>query len=157
MSTFEKWSFNILAVLVTASGILYLWMKYFMSSADPFSVVNHPLQPLMLQIHILASPLFILVLGVILQSHITRKIKSGHRPNRRSGLLALATIAGMVLSGYLLQVVVNPFVSRAFLVTHLASGVLFAATYTIHLVVSGRLPVPSASRRGTDASVSSAA
>lgn len=148
MTAWERRSFNALVLLVTVSGLGYLWMKYFMQSPDPFSVINHPLQPLMLQLHILASPMLILVMGIIFQSHIARKVRGGHRPNRRSGLTALVTFAVMTLSGYLLQVASHPVFWRAALVVHLSSGAIFAASYVIHLIVSVGL-VNAATRKPT--------
>jgi len=63
MKRWEAWSFHILTLIVTVSGIVYFWMKYLLKTDDPFSVINHPGQPAMLKTHILAAPLFILRQG----------------------------------------------------------------------------------------------
>ena|SRR5687767_12137871 len=150
MKRWERISFNVAALVVAATGFAYFWMKYFLQSDDPFAVVNHPWQPVMLSLHVLASPPFILVLGLILNSHIMKKLRAPRMPNRASGLLSLGTFAAMVSSGYLLQVVMNEQWLPALVAVHVASGTVFAGAYAIHLVISARLaqrrPLGSAAR-----------
>lgn len=139
MSFWERWSLHVTAWLVAASGLVYLWMKYFADSGDPFAVVNHPWQPAMLKIHLLSAPFFILVFGIVFQSHVTRKLRSRQTANRRSGWVSLVTFALMTMSGYLLQVVSTTAALRAALILHLASSGVFMAAYGAHLVISVRL------------------
>lgn len=138
MKPWQKWSFHSLTLIVSASGLLYLWMKDFLPSDDPFSVINHPLQPWMLNAHLLAAPLLLFVMGVIWSSHVSKKV--GRRlPNRRTGWVALLSFPAMTLSGYLLPMLSEPAWRQATLVIHLASGILFAVFYGAHIVVSIRL------------------
>jgi hypothetical protein len=143
MSVWEKLSCNLLTLVVAASGTAYFVMKDVMESGDPFSLVNHPWQPAMLAIHILASPLLILMFGVILHSHVARKIYNGdgngNGRNRRSGALALMSFGLMIGSGYALQVTTGATPHRIALLTHLASSAIFVASYLAHLVISVRL------------------
>jgi hypothetical protein len=136
MKRWERWSFNLCALAVAVSGFAYLWMKYFVQAQDPFAVVNHPWQSAMLHLHVLASPPFILVFGVILNSHIMKKLKANRIPNRKSGLGSLATFAAMVVSGYLLQVATADAWLQALVIVHIASSAAFSAVYATHLVVS---------------------
>jgi uncharacterized membrane protein len=133
-----KYAFSILAAIVTISGVAYFWMKYMMESDDPFALVNHPLQPAMLHLHVLAAPAFLVAFGIVVNSHVARRI-GNPVPNRRSGLLALVTIALMTASGYLLQVVTTESWQRACVIAHLVSGVVFAVSYLTHLAISARL------------------
>lgn len=138
MKPWEKYTFTALSVVLTITGVAYFWMKWMVQSEDPFAVVNHPLQPLMLQLHILAAPAFLIVFGIIFNSHIARKI--GKKiPNRRSGMLSLVTIAVMTASGYLLQTLSDPLLHQGALVAHLASSGIFAVAYTVHLAISVRI------------------
>ena len=107
MKAWQRWVFGVLAAVVALSGGSYCWMKYFIESSDPMSVVNHPWQPTMLHLHVLASPPFILMFGILLDSHIMKKLGRRQVPNRRSGLLSLGTFAVMVISGYWLEVVTS--------------------------------------------------
>jgi hypothetical protein len=135
----ERWWFNLAALVVAVTGFAYLWMKYFVQSDDPFAVVNHPWEPAMLSLHVLASPPFILIFGIILNSHIIRKLGASKVPNRKSGLVSFGTFAAMIASGYLLQVAMNETLMQALVILHVGSGALFSVTYAIHLAVSARL------------------
>lgn len=138
MKPWEKYTFTALSAIVTITGVAYFWMKWMMQADDPFAVVNHPLQPLMLQLHVLAAPAFLVTFGIIFNSHVGRKI--GKKiPNRRSGLLSLATLVVMTASGYFLQTLTDPLLHQISLVAHLASGVTFAVSYTVHLAISVRI------------------
>ena len=139
MKRWERWAFNIAAAAVAASGFAYFWMKYFASNDDPFAVVNHPWESAMLNMHVLASPPFILVFGIILNSHIIKKLGASKMPNRRTGLISFGTFAAMVCSGYLLQVAMSEPLTRALVWLHVSSGVIFTVSYAVHLVISTRL------------------
>ena len=138
MKRWEKYTFNALSAMLTATGVAYFWMKWLLQTDDPFAVVNHPLQPLMLQLHILVAPAFLVMFGIIFNSHIGRKIGKPI-PNRRSGLLSLITLAIMTASGYLLQTLTDPLLHQVALVSHLGSGAIFAGAYSVHLAISVRM------------------
>jgi hypothetical protein len=93
----------------------------------------------MLSAHVLASPPIVLMFGIILNSHIMRKIGAKGLPNRRSGLMSLACFAVMTATGYLLQVATTETLLRWLVIGHVASGSLFTASYVAHLVISVRL------------------
>jgi hypothetical protein len=135
----ERWTFGLLSLLVAVSGFAYFAMERLMVSDDPFAVVNHPWQPAMLTLHVLASPPLILMFGIVLNSHILRKLRVPRPANRRSGLTSLATFAVMVGSGYLLQVVTSETALRGLVAVHVASGAVFSFAYVAHLVISVRL------------------
>lgn len=139
MKTWERWSFGILSLIVGATGFAYLWMKYVVVSHDPMALVNHPWQPTMLTLHVLASPALILLFGIVLNSHIIKKLGNNRPPNRRTGLASLGTFATMVVTGYGLQVVTNETALKAMVIVHVAAGVVFSASYVIHLFISLRI------------------
>ena len=143
MKDSEKYLLHAGVVAVAASGIAYGWMKYVLTSDDPFSVVNHPWQPFMLDAHVLTAPILLLVFGMLLRSHVLRQL-SGTRLKRRSGLVSLVTFGLMAASGYLLQVTTAEGWSRAWLGLHLASSSVFVVSYVAHLAIGVRL---SARRR----------
>jgi hypothetical protein len=135
----ERWTFGLLTLVVAASGVVYFAMKYLLVADDPFAVVNHPWQPVMLSVHVVASPWLLLLFGVILNSHILRKLRATSLPNRKTGLLSLGTFFGMVASGYLLPVVTAAWLSQALVTIHVATGTLFSVSYAAHLLISVRL------------------
>ncbi|MEW5976607.1 MAG: hypothetical protein AB1898_12465 [Acidobacteriota bacterium] len=139
MSSWQKWSFHILNVLVSLTGVVYFWMKYLVVNDDPFSVINHPFQPAVLKAHILLAPLFVFVLGVIFASHISQKLENNTVSNRRSGLVALLSFPVMVLSGYALQILSTTAWVQAAVWLHVGSSVAFLASFGAHQVISWRL------------------
>ena len=139
MRRWERWTINLLSLLVAVTGFMYFWMKYMVQTDDPFAVVNHPWQAATLMVHVLASPPFILIFGIVLNSHIMKKLRAPRMPNRSSGLLSLGTFAAMTCSGYLLQVVTNEQVLQALVALHVTSGALFTGSYGVHLLVSRRI------------------
>ena len=139
MNRWQAWFSHVVTIAVGASGIVYLWMKYFMTSDDPFSVVNHPLQPYTLSLHLLTAPLLVFAFGLIFESHIANRLRLGTPLNRRSGLISVFTFALMTGSGYALQITAAATLSRAALVLHLASSGLFLVSYLAHQLVTFKL------------------
>ena len=130
---------HISTLLVSVSGLAYFWMKYAMQTDDPFSIVNHPWQPAMLSLHLMAAPVLVFVIGLMVQSHIQKKLRSGSASNRGSGLLSMAALPLMIVSGYMLQIVTAPWLLSIALGLHLVSSSIFVITYLVHQVVSYRL------------------
>ena len=139
MKRWERWTFNALSLAVAATGFAYLWMKYVLQNDDPFALVHHPWQNGMLDLHVVASPAFILISGIVFNSHVMKKLSATRLPNRRSGFVSLGTFAAMVVSGYLLQVSSSEEWLQALVVLHVASGAIFSSSYATHLVISARL------------------
>ena len=145
MKRWERWSFNALNLVVAVTGFAYAYMKYLLASDDPFAVINHAWQPSMLAAHVLVAPFLILLFGIVLRSHILKKLLSRHRPNRRTGWTSLVSFAAMALSGYLLQVASSPAWLSLLVVLHIVTSVVFVVGYGAHLVIAWRLlTVPDA-------------
>lgn len=139
MSRWEAWSFNTLNALVALTGGVYFWMKYLLETDDPFALVNHPWQSAMLAGHVVLAPLLLMLFGVVLRSHVLKKLASNARPARRSGWTSFLLFAAMAVTGYLLQVVADPAWLRLLVAAHVGSSALFVAGYGVHLLVGRRL------------------
>ena len=150
MKPWEIWLSHISTLLVMLSGLAYFWMKYAMTTDDPFSIINHPWQPAMLSLHVLVAPVLVFVVGLMIQSHIQKKLRSGTSSNRGSGLLSMATLPVMIASGYMLQVVTAPLLASITLGMHLVSSSVFVVTYATHQVLSYRLYIKSRKLRLKD-------
>lgn len=138
MNRITAWLLHCATLIVSVTGLLYAYMHYVMKPVDPFSVVNHPLEPYMLQLHLIASPVLVFLIGMILHSHIFFKLENGARSGKRSGLLLALLFGVMALSGYLLQVFT--ITGHRFLFwLHLLSGILWALGYAAHQLSSVRL------------------
>ena len=139
MTWWERWAFNALHAVVAVTGVVYLSMKYAMTTDDPFAIVNHPWQPAMLSIHVVAAPFFIAFFGMLFRSHSLRKILSPDPANRRTGWTSLLSFSAMALSGYLIQVASTPALITLFIWTHVAASTVFVVGYGVHLVNGWRI------------------
>ncbi len=141
MSTAERVMVNLSTVIVGLSGIVYGFMKYLLSNDDPFSAVNHPLQPWLLDTHVLASPLMIFAVGLIAREHIFTKIQQGSngRRGRSTGLVALTCLLPMVATGYLIQVFIHEQARLVCVILHLVTGAAYLGFFAVHLMVARRI------------------
>ena len=134
MSRLERWLVHLSTLLVGGTGLVYAVMKYGMEPADPFSVVNHPLQPYMLSLHLVSAPLLVLAVGVIWKGHIAGGWRSGSLRGRFSGAGLVLTFLPMAFSGYLLQAATSLPWRRTWLIVHLASSGIWLLMFVGHQV-----------------------
>jgi len=114
------------------TGAVYAWMKYVLTSDDPYAVVHHPLQPWMLKLHILFAPVLVFAIGLVFTQHIWKRWRTGGSAGRRSGLTTLLTALPMVASGYLIQTVTGGPLLTGLIVVHLAAGTVYAVFFFAH-------------------------
>ncbi|MEE9219861.1 MAG: hypothetical protein V3U98_12415 [Acidobacteriota bacterium] len=137
MSRTEKVLIHGSTCVVSGTGFIYAWMKYFMRGDNPFSAVNHPWQPATLAWHLLAAPVLVFAFGLIVQDHILAGVKKDMPVRtRRTGVASAFLVVPMVVSGYALQVVSEPLTRQVMLVAHLLTGAIFFLIYVVHLVLS---------------------
>ena len=132
MSRKDALFLHVTVALTAVTGIIFALMKYAMTTDDPFAVANHPLQPYMLDAHVVVAPIALFGFGLIFHSHIWRKYKRKAKPRRRSGISALSLLIPMVLSGYLLQVTTGEGFRKAMAITHWISSGVFVVAYLAH-------------------------
>lgn len=120
--------------LTTITGVVFAVMKYFMKSADEFSVVNHPLQPHMLAAHVVIAPIALFVLGWTFSSHMLPKFRFGNGQKRKSGVASMILIAPMALSAYLLQIATNESLRQAMAIAHWLSSGIFVIGFAVHFL-----------------------
>ena len=135
MNLFEKWSVWVTSALSGFTGGAYFWTKYFVQNTDPFSVINHPLQPWFLKAHIISSPFLLIALGSILVRHIWKHFRLGALLGRRSGLTTALVFLPMVVSGYFIQSVTHPGRLAVLAFSHMALSGLYLAGLFVHQVV----------------------
>jgi hypothetical protein len=119
--------------VLTVTGAVYAWMKYAMRADDPFTVVNHPWQPAMLAVHVVAAPLGVFGLGWLTGAHVWPRLRSREAPGRVSGLLLVTCGAPMILSAYVLQAAVSDVLRTTARVTHWAASGAFVLGYLTHV------------------------
>jgi hypothetical protein len=149
VSNSERWTVWISAAATGVTGLGFFWAKYLIESTEAWAVVNHPLEPWFLKMHIVGAPIFVFAVGLIVTRHIVPHIKQNVRRGRRSGLAMVWTLIPMSVSGYLLQVVTAAGWVTALVILHLATGFLFLFGLAGHgLVLLFKRPVTS--RNTTD-------
>lgn len=138
MSRIEAWFLHLSTALVGVTGLVYAWMLYLVEPADPFSVAHHPLQPLTQHAHVVMAPFLIFAVGLIWRRHVWSSWRGGNPDRRRSGLALASTFGPMALSGYLLQVAVDPTWKKICVVLHVATSLLWLAGYLGHQALRWR-------------------
>lgn len=136
MTRFERWAIWSTSAATAITGLVYAWMKYLMTPSQPWAVVNHPLQPLVLKAHILVAPLLVFAVGLITSRHVWRHVRGGVRTARRSGLVSFLSLAPMVLSGYLLQTATGALWLRGLAVAHIGLGLVYTVGMVAHRVAA---------------------
>lgn len=135
MSPFEKWLLLGSTAAVTLTGVVYGWMKYLLTPVEPWAVINHPLQPFMLKLHILVAPFAVFALGMIALRHVWAHFRRGVPARRRSGLLGMSSAIPMILTGYLIQSVTHVGWLAAFVWAHVITGTAYAVALLIHSAI----------------------
>jgi hypothetical protein len=137
MNRLDAWLLHLSTIILSITGLIYAAMHYLMKPADPFSVVNSPLEPYMLSFHIVIAPLLIFATGMILHTHILWKLSTGSQIARKTGIFLIPLFVIMASSGYLLQVFTSTG-HTALVIVHLASGTLWFLFYAGHQIASLR-------------------
>lgn len=147
MSTLERWMVWGSSAATAITGLGFLWTKYFVAPAEPWAVINHPLEPWFLKTHIVVAPVFVFAVGLIVTRHIVPHIRQKVRRGSRSGLIMVWTLLPMAASGYLIQVVTSPGWVTALVVLHSGTGGLFVLGLAGHGIVLARRAGQSANAR----------
>jgi hypothetical protein len=106
-------------------------------SDDPFAVVNHPWQPLVLKAHILVAPLLVFSIGLVTLRHVWRHLRSRMPEGRRSGLLTVVVLGPMIVSGYLIQAITHEGLLKAMAVSHIGLGLVYGLGLLAHQFAAG--------------------
>jgi len=120
-------------IAVCGTGLIYAWMRYLGEPADEWAVVNHPWQPQLQHLHVLAAPLLVFAVGLIWSAHVLGKMKIC-RTNIIAGIGLTALFLPMASSGYLLQVAVDPGWRRTWIWAHVVSSLLWVSAFVLHQV-----------------------
>lgn len=137
--------------VVTLTGLVYAWMKYLLPPPEPWAVIHHPLQPLVLKLHIVTAPLLVFALGMIALRHVWQHIREAERAGRRSGWTGVLAAAPMVVTGYLIQAVTHERWLFWLAMGHLAAGVAFAGGVLLHRWAVRQFRPAAAARESTAA------
>ncbi len=113
-------------------SLAYLLFRYFIKQETPFGEQSYDIQKVFQYLHILTVPLLVFIFGLIWYVHISPKFISGSKKKLQSGLVLIAVFAGMIFSGYLIQM---PFFVGVSLVgvIHSIIGIVWILTFYYHV------------------------
>jgi hypothetical protein len=132
MKRWEAWWNHAALAAVALTGILYGIARYFLHNPDPHSALGHPWQPFLLKAHILVAPFAVFGVGLLLRRHALARRRSGEINGRRTGHVMLWLFLPLVLTGYLIQVIVDRDPARLMGWGHAALGLFFVLGYALH-------------------------
>ena len=132
MKRWEAWWNHAALAAISMTGVVYGVFKYWVPSPDPDSRVGHPLQPGLMKAHLLVAPFAVFGVGLLLRRHAVLKIHKGETSGRATGLMMLWLFLPLVVTGYLIQILIDPGITRAAGLTHAAIGALVVLGYAFH-------------------------
>ncbi len=142
MTRYERWIVWSSALATGITGVGFFWTKYLVEAPEPWAVVNHPLEPWLLKLHIVAAPVFVFAVGMIATRHILVHIRSRVRQGRRSGLALVGLLLPMAGTGYLIQVVSLEAWIVPLAVVHIVTGAVFLLAIGAHWLGIASADVP---------------
>jgi hypothetical protein len=134
VSPLERWGLHLAALVTAATGLLDGLLRWFGQRAGEFGPEAHPWLATAQHLHVLTAPLLLFALGMAVRGHLQLRLKKGPE-GRRTGLGAAFLIAPMVLSGYAVQVAVDPLWRSGLAWAHGLSAGGFLLIYLGHLFV----------------------
>lgn len=138
MSRSERWLLDISNLLVGGTGVAYFVMKFLMEPADEWAVVNHPWQPHVQHLHVLAAPFLVFAGGLIWKQHVMKKFRQAGSRGRKSGLILALQLGPMVVSGSLIQASVSEIWREVWVWVHLITSGLWIVTAIAHKIAVPR-------------------
>ena len=93
----ERWLYGVSALLFL-SGAAWLVAHYFFAGAGEFGETRNASEPWWLRLHGAAAMAFLIAFGSLFPAHVVpawRRLK-----NRRSGMMMIALVSVLVLTGY---------------------------------------------------------
>lgn len=132
MKRWEAWWNHAALVAVSLTGLVYGVFKYWIPSPDPDSRAGHPLQPVFMKAHLLVAPFALIGVGLLLRRHALARMRQGEHEGRRTGALMFWILLPLALTGYLVQVFVEPGFVRGSGWAHAALGLVFVFGYALH-------------------------
>ena len=133
MSRLERWNLHLWALAMALSGLGYGWLKYWHQRVGEFGPEPYRAQAWCHHAHVFAAPFLLFGLGMIVKGHALPHFRAGTRAGRGSGVGAGLLLAPMILSGYGIQIVVDPAWRLGLAWIHGPFSLLFILAYAAHL------------------------
>jgi len=135
MSAMTRWISYLANLTVGGSGLVLLWMVFFLKPDDPYAIVHHPAQPFWKTLHILMAPALTLSIGYLWCQHAWSYWRGKVQGGRKSGILLLVSALPMIISGYALQVVIDLHLRTFWSWIHTGTSCLWIAGISVHIII----------------------
>lgn len=132
----ERWIYAV-GALVLVSGLGWLADHYLFAGSAEFGDTHAASEPLWLRLHGAAAMLGLIVFGSLFPSHIVRAWFS--RTNYMSGLVMLALMTLLVLTGYGLYYLGDEQIRTWISAVHWLAGLVAAMSIVLHVHLGKRL------------------
>ena len=123
---------HLATILAGGTGLVLAWMVFLSTPPEAWSVVNHPWQPTVQHLHVLAAPLLVFAVGLVWTGHVVAHWREGRR-RRGSGTVLAVLFSTMAASGFLLQVSVEPRWREVWSLLHTGASVAWLLTLALHV------------------------
>lgn len=133
MTSLERWSLHAAALLTAGTGAADGGLRWFGQRMGEFGPEPSPWLGRIQHLHVMVAPLLVFTLGVLVRGHLRARLRTAPG-GRATGLALAAFIAPMVLSGYAVQVAVDPAWRAACSWSHGISAGLFLLAYAGHVL-----------------------
>lgn len=135
MTRLDFSTFHLANGLVAGTGLWYGWMQYLCQPETEFAVMNHPWQPHLQHAHILVAPFLVAVAGHFWVRHAWLSWKFKVQEGRKTGASMMWMLIPMILSGYCIQVSVEPATRLVWVWVHGISSIVWLVAYFGHTVI----------------------
>ena len=132
MSRFERWNLHLWTLAMAVSGLAYGWLKYLHQRMGEFGPEPYRAQAWCHHAHVFAGPFLLFSLGMMVKGHALPHFRAETRAGRGSGLGVGLVLAPMILSGYGIQIVVDPAWRTGLAWLHGPFSILFLLAYAAH-------------------------
>jgi hypothetical protein len=132
----ERWhrrSIYATGLVLLASGVAWLVLRYFMRPASEFGETIHPLEPWAMKLHGAAAMVTLFFVGSLIHVHLRRALKA--RRNLGTGWGMIGTLAFLALTGYGLYYLADEASRPVWSVLHWAAGLAAPALFVLHIVI----------------------
>ena len=135
----ERWHRMLMygtALVLAASGLLWLVFHYFVHYHGNFGPAPHPLTAWWLRLHGAAAMLALVATGSLVVTHMRRAWRAGL--NRRSGGALAAILVLLIVSGYLLYYAGDDDLRAFASLTHWIVGIAVTLAFPLHVHLGRR-------------------
>jgi hypothetical protein len=122
--------------LLLVSGVLWLWLHFFMRVAGEFGERPNPFEHVCLQVHGGVAMLMLLVAGSVFPLHMRRAWQV--RKNTISGLAVTGLLALLIVSAYALYYLETRSTHDWISAVHWIAGLLFVLVLGAHALLGKR-------------------